>query len=282
MQDKAKESCMVSFGILHSHLKVLSNNNLNETQFETGFERAFATLFDQDVQTFTRTIVLMTQLQTFINSRFSFDNDDGLMIHKYFIAHTRTNVQQFHVSLIQHIESVKKSIDERAHHKREYDIRVKERQMQSKKGKVDSSKALNAGLVIIESSGTESDKQDTSSRSGNDTDALDADIKLVSNEEPRAEIKKEIEALETINIELEHSVAKLLAENEKLHKENEHLKQTYKDLYVSIKKTRVQKKDYNDSLIAQINSKTVENADLKDQIQAKVFANVALKNELRK
>ncbi|GKA06264.1 hypothetical protein Tco_0685488 [Tanacetum coccineum] len=54
----------------------------------------------------------------------------------------------------------------------------------------------------------------------------------------KAKIKKEIEVLEKINIELEHSVAKLLAENEKLHKENEHLKQTYKDLYDSIKKTR--------------------------------------------
>ncbi|GJS71475.1 hypothetical protein Tco_0704316 [Tanacetum coccineum] len=98
----------------------------------------------------------------------------------------------------------------------------------------------------------------------------------------KAKIKKEIEVLETINIELEHSVAKLLTENEKLHKENEHLKQTYKDLYDSIKKTRVQTKDHNDSLIAKINSKTVENADLKAQIQEKVFANVALKNELRK
>ncbi|GJV81421.1 hypothetical protein Tco_1517291 [Tanacetum coccineum] len=93
----------------------------------------------------------------------------------------------------------------------------------------------------------------------------------------KVKIKKEIEALETINIELEHSVAKLLAENEKLHKENEHLKQTYKDLYDSIKKTRVQTKDHNDSLIAQINSKTVENTDLKAQIQEKVFANVALR-----
>ncbi|GKC02379.1 hypothetical protein Tco_0993989 [Tanacetum coccineum] len=98
----------------------------------------------------------------------------------------------------------------------------------------------------------------------------------------KAKINKEIEILETINIELEHSVAKLLAENEKLHKENEHLKQTYKDLYDSIKKTRVQTKDHNDSLIAQINSKTIENADLKAQIQEKVFANVALKNEIRK
>ncbi|GJY39905.1 hypothetical protein Tco_0426269 [Tanacetum coccineum] len=98
----------------------------------------------------------------------------------------------------------------------------------------------------------------------------------------KAKIKKEIKVLETINIELEHSVAKLRAGNEKLHKENEYLKQTYKDLYDSIKKTRVQTKDHNDTLIAQINSKTVENADLKAQIQEKVFANVELKNELRK
>ncbi|GJW62388.1 hypothetical protein Tco_0111723 [Tanacetum coccineum] len=87
----------------------------------------------------------------------------------------------------------------------------------------------------------------------------------------KAKIKKEIKVLKTINIELEHSVAKLLAENEKLHKENKHLKQTYKDLYDSIKKTRVQTNDHNDSLIAQINSKTIENADLNAQIQAKIL-----------
>nr|GEW65347.1 putative late blight resistance protein homolog R1B-23 [Tanacetum cinerariifolium] len=98
----------------------------------------------------------------------------------------------------------------------------------------------------------------------------------------KAKIKMEIKVLETINIELEQSVAKLLAENEKLHKENEHLKQTYKDLYDSIRKTRVQTKDLNDSLIDQVNSKTAKNANLKAQIQEKVFTNVALKNELRK
>ncbi|GJS24668.1 retrovirus-related pol polyprotein from transposon TNT 1-94 [Tanacetum coccineum] len=59
-----------------------------------------------------------------------------------------------------------------------------------------------------------------------------------------------------------HKVAKLL-------KENEHLKQTYKELYDSIKRTRIQTKDHNDSLIDQVNSKTVENADLKAQIQEK-------------
>ncbi|GKB10996.1 hypothetical protein Tco_0844919 [Tanacetum coccineum] len=107
-------------------------------------------------------------------------------------------------------------------------------------------------------------------------------IKSVKEASNEAKVKNDIDVIETINIELEHSVAKLLAANEQLHKENEHLKQTYKELYDSIKKTRVQNKDNSDSLISQINQKSVENADLKAQIQEKVFANPALKNELRK
>ncbi|GJR84465.1 hypothetical protein Tco_0155250 [Tanacetum coccineum] len=95
-------------------------------------------------------------------------------------------------------------------------------------------------------------------------------------------VKKDIDEIETINIELEHSVAKLLSENEKLHKEKEHLKKTYKELYDSIKPPRVHAKEQCDSLIANLNSKSMENADLKAQIQEKVFANATLKNELRK
>ncbi|GKB80062.1 hypothetical protein Tco_0946957 [Tanacetum coccineum] len=104
-------------------------------------------------------------------------------------------------------------------------------------------------------------------------------LKKRSNE---AKVKLDIDEIETINIELEHSVAKLLTENEHLNKETEHLKQTYKDLYDSIKKTRVQTKDHNDSLIAQMNKKYIENADLKAKLQEKVFVIAALKNELRK
>ncbi|GJU68278.1 hypothetical protein Tco_1254537 [Tanacetum coccineum] len=48
------------------------------------------------------------------------------------------------------------------------------------------------------------------------------------------------------------------------------------------KEERVQTKDHADSLIVQLNCKSVENANLKTQIQEKVFANAALKNELRK
>ncbi|GKA59558.1 hypothetical protein Tco_0758871 [Tanacetum coccineum] len=87
------------------------------------------------------------------------------------------------------MESVKKSIDERALHKREYDSRVNERQMQTKERKVDTSKALDASLVVTKRSGTKSGKQYTSSRSGNDVDADNADIKHIYDEEPMAEVQ---------------------------------------------------------------------------------------------
>nr|GEZ55685.1 hypothetical protein [Tanacetum cinerariifolium] len=55
--------------------------------------------------------------------------------------------------------------------------------------KVDTSKALDASLVETKSSGTESVEQDTSSRSGNDAHAVDADIRPIYDEEPMAEVQ---------------------------------------------------------------------------------------------
>ncbi|GKC85807.1 retrovirus-related pol polyprotein from transposon TNT 1-94 [Tanacetum coccineum] len=55
-------------------------------------------------------------------------------------------------------------------------------------------------------------------------------IKSLSGNMNEDKVKKDIKEIETINIELEHSVSKLIAENE-------HLKQTYKQLYDSIKPT---------------------------------------------
>nr|GEZ71917.1 hypothetical protein [Tanacetum cinerariifolium] len=91
--------------------------------------------------------------------------------------------------LIQHMESVKKSIDERVQHKTECDNWVNKRPMQTTKEKVDTSKALDASLVDTESSRTESKEQDTSSRSGNDAHADDADIRPIYDEEPMAEVQ---------------------------------------------------------------------------------------------
>nr|GEV62051.1 integrase, catalytic region, zinc finger, CCHC-type, peptidase aspartic, catalytic [Tanacetum cinerariifolium] len=86
------------------------------------------------------------------------------------------------------MEYIKKLIDKRLLHKREYDSRVNERQMQTKERHVDTSKALDASLFITESSEITLKKQDTSSRPGNDADANEADIKPVYDEEPMAEV----------------------------------------------------------------------------------------------
>ncbi|GJZ50547.1 hypothetical protein Tco_0604737 [Tanacetum coccineum] len=402
---KAKERCMAYFRSLHSHLQVLSKDDLKGTRIEYGFKRAFMSLFGQDVDTFTSTMLLNVdqlqkqldkdefqedgsmaafwvvnnQFQKFINSKFTLDYDSQ-MTDTYFVEYTGLEVQHFRDTLLQHLGNVKKSVAERTRHQRQYERRVNKRQMQTQESKIDTGKALDADLVDTESIRTDSTVQDDSSRSGNDTDADDADIRPIYDEEPMAEvqltaecnifaigqqhteqpeiivegrvdqypetcqvkspmldsspdnqtteyskqslesenillketvaqfqkdfsrmeahcialelkyqnqslksgqhgqilnetsnkakIEKEIDVLETMNIELEHSVATL-------RKENETLKQHYKDLYDSIKITRSKTTEQTTSLLA-------NNAELKAQIQEKVFAIAALKNDLRK
>ncbi|GJT81053.1 hypothetical protein Tco_1055395 [Tanacetum coccineum] len=87
-------------------------------------------------------------------------------------------------------------------------------------------------------------------------------IKYMRENGKEEKVKHEMDEIETINIELEHSVAKLLSENERLHKDVEHLKKIYKDQFDSIKKTLDLSNEHDDSLIAQLNSlrKEIENA----------------------
>ncbi|GKB83721.1 hypothetical protein Tco_0950616 [Tanacetum coccineum] len=136
------------------------------------------------------------------------------------------------------MESVKKSINERAQHKQEYDSWVNERQMQTTEEKVDTSKALDAGLVDTESTLKEGQHGQFS--------------KVKSKE---AKIKHDIDVIDRINIKLEHKVANLL-------KENETLKRYYKELSDSIKKMRAKTIEHTTSLIAQ-------NAEFKAQLQEK-------------
>ncbi|GJT11912.1 hypothetical protein Tco_0858954 [Tanacetum coccineum] len=121
--------------------------------------------------------VLETQFQMLIKSRIYLDDEYVVMTRNYFLQYTQLVILEFRDTLIQHIESVKKSIDERAQHKQEYDNWVNERQIQKTEGKVDSSKALDASLVDTESSGTALKEQDTSNISGNDAHADDADFR---------------------------------------------------------------------------------------------------------
>ncbi|GKD83502.1 hypothetical protein Tco_1350341 [Tanacetum coccineum] len=80
-----------------------------------------------------------------------------------------------------------------------------------------------------------------------------------------AKVKRDIDVIETINIELEHKMAKLL-------KEYETLKRHYKELSDSIKTTRAKTIEHTTSLIA-------KNAEFKVQLQEKGFTITALKNE---
>ncbi|GKA63534.1 hypothetical protein Tco_0763140 [Tanacetum coccineum] len=100
-------------------------------------------------------------------------------------------------------------------------------------------------------------------------------IKSLSGNMNKDKVKKDIEEIETINIELDHRVSKLIAENE-------HLKQTYKQLYELIKPTRIRSKEQSDALINQVNQKSMEISNLNAILQEKVLVITTFKNELRK
>ncbi|GJX82934.1 hypothetical protein Tco_0332415 [Tanacetum coccineum] len=68
--------------------------------------------------------VLETQFQMFIKSRIYLDDKYVIMTHKYFLKYTQLEIREFRDTLIQRMESVKKSIDKRALHKREYDSKI--------------------------------------------------------------------------------------------------------------------------------------------------------------
>ncbi|GKA39199.1 hypothetical protein Tco_0731750 [Tanacetum coccineum] len=107
-------------------------------------------------------------------------------------------------------------------------------------------------------------------------------IKSMREKSKEENVKYDYCEIETKNVELENSVAKLISENEHLCNEINHVKQVFKEQFDSIKKTRVHTKEQSDSLIDKLNLKSAENEDLKAQIQDKVFVITSLKNDLQK
>ncbi|GJV59670.1 hypothetical protein Tco_1465770 [Tanacetum coccineum] len=129
---KAKERCMAYFRSLHSHLQVLSKDDLKGTHIEHGFRRAFMSIFGQDVDTFTRNNAPQQHVTSL--------NTSGNQVQHFKIHYSTPGCRRKRVRL----------------------IRVK---------------PLDADLVNTASIRTDSIVQDDSSRSGNDTDADDADIR---------------------------------------------------------------------------------------------------------
>ncbi|GJT62747.1 hypothetical protein Tco_1006280 [Tanacetum coccineum] len=95
--------------------------------------------------------VVNTQFQKFINSQFTLDYESQ-MTDKYFVEYTRI-------------------------------------EMQTQVRMIDTGKIVDNGLVVMKSNGTESEVQDESSKSGNDTDVDDADIRPIYDEESMAEVQ---------------------------------------------------------------------------------------------
>ncbi|GJZ06616.1 hypothetical protein Tco_0540409 [Tanacetum coccineum] len=178
---KAKERCITYFRSLHSHLEVLSKEDLKGTRIEHGFKRAFMSLFGHDHDTFTSTMLLnLDQLQKQLDKD-EFQKDKPMAAF------------WFKDTLLQHMGNVKKFVAERKRHKRQYDRRVNKRQMQTQESKIDMGKAMDVDLVVTESSGTKSEVQDKSSRSGNDAYTDDVDIIPIYDKEPMAKVQLTIE-----------------------------------------------------------------------------------------
>nr|GEV70831.1 hypothetical protein [Tanacetum cinerariifolium] len=100
-------------------------------------------------------------------------------------------------------------------------------------------------------------------------------IKSLSGNVKEEKIKRELEEIETINIELDQKVTKLVTENK-------HLKQTHKQLYDSNKSSHVRSKEQCDDLIKHVIIKSVENSDLNASLQKNVLVLEALKDTLSK
>ncbi|GJZ25949.1 hypothetical protein Tco_0570202 [Tanacetum coccineum] len=129
----------------------------SDTASSNRFKRAFMSLFGQDADTFTSTMLLnVDQLQKQLDKD-EFQEDGSMAAFwVYFVEYTRIEVKHFKDTLLHHMGNVKKSFAERTRHQRR---------------------------------GIESEVQDDSSRSGNDTDTDDADIRPIYDEEPMAEVQ---------------------------------------------------------------------------------------------
>ncbi|GKA48030.1 hypothetical protein Tco_0740988 [Tanacetum coccineum] len=149
------------------------------------------------------------------------------------------------------MESLQESIKEIAKHKREYnrrmnDRRMNDRMMQSKEGNADSSKALDAGLVVTESNEIESERHVLSSRSEKDTHAEDADINSVNDKQLMAEVQ-------------------LIAEHNILANEQQHYKQS-KSIYETYLLEKVDRNTTPDTTYVSHRGREIDQNAIKCQV----------------
>ncbi|GJU80162.1 retrovirus-related pol polyprotein from transposon TNT 1-94 [Tanacetum coccineum] len=84
-------------------------------------------------------------------------------------------------------------------------------------------------------------------------------IKSMREKSKEENVNYDYGEIETKNVELENSVAKLISGNERLCNEINHVKRVFLKQFNSIKKTRVRTKEQSDSLIDKLNLKSAKN-----------------------
>ncbi|GJY39445.1 hypothetical protein Tco_0425809 [Tanacetum coccineum] len=188
---------MACFKGLESHLRSLYPNSYDHVRRPRLVELAFRRFFGEEHQPFRKkmlhnldqlqlqfekeTLHAVNHFKDYMGSEPETYRSILLMhldllekfIDKSVLKYGELRMQEGEVKAIKETE---KRLNEATLHVHEIEQSLK---LQSKDVPINIVKALDARLGVTESSGTESEKQDTSSRSRNDTDALDTDIKLV-------------------------------------------------------------------------------------------------------
>ncbi|GJX09028.1 retrovirus-related pol polyprotein from transposon TNT 1-94 [Tanacetum coccineum] len=217
---KAKERCMAYFRSLHSHLQVLSKADLKGTHVEHGFRREFMSIFGQDVDTFTSTMLLnVHQLQKQLDKdKFQ---EDGSMAAFWVVQHFRD-------TLLQHLANVKNPLLK--------ETVIKDRKSIGQTQTVKMMQQVQGMIKMID----------------------DADIRPIYDEEPMAKGRVD------------------------QYPETCQVKSPMLDSSPDNQTTEYSKQSLESKTTEQTTSLLANNAELKAQIQEKVFAIAALKNDLRK
>nr|GFB41058.1 hypothetical protein [Tanacetum cinerariifolium] len=139
----SQTDCKSTLKNLKTKFENAFNSEFKErTRIEPGFKQAFISLFGQDADTFTSTMLLNVDLLQKQHDKDEFQEDGSMTAF-----------------------------------------------WGTQESKIDTGKVVNDDLVVTKSSGTESEVQDDNSRSGNDTDADDAHIRPIYDEEPMAKVQ---------------------------------------------------------------------------------------------
>ncbi|GJS67782.1 hypothetical protein Tco_0682347 [Tanacetum coccineum] len=252
---------------------ILSKDDLKGTRIEHGFKRAFMSLFGQDVDTFTSTMLLnVDQLQKQLDKD-EFQEEDPWqkaflgceqsvpksLSFKVYIGY---DSQMTNTTLCLHWNSrfnTSEYTTPTPGHKRVRLIRVKPLEANLVDTKKHQDRLIISKMIAA--------------RSGEWIQiANDAYIRPIMTKSQwlrnKAKIEKEIDVLETMNIELEHSVATLRNGKMRLLKTA-----LNKDLYDSIKITRSKTTEQTTSFLA-------NNAELKAQIQEKIKPRTTMSTEV--